>query len=150
MTAPDRFFVFDLDGTLANVDHRQEHALNKDWDTFHSLAYLDQPYTNIVELFSTIPEDWTIIIITGRDEKHRQMTEEWLDEHNIYPDEVFMRPEGNHRPDHEYKLSVIDTYCGSREKALASVIAWFEDRDNLVEKLRDAGFTILQVKAGAY
>jgi phosphoserine phosphatase len=149
-TPDGRFFVFDLDGTLANVDHRQEHALNKNWDAFHFLCHLDRPYQNIVDLMSAISENWKIIIITGRDEKYRKATEHWLDANEIFPDALFMRQKDDRRPDHEYKLEIIDSICGSRVSALESVIAWFDDRDNLVAKLRDAGFTICQVKAGAY
>lgn len=147
-------YIFDLDGTLANCDHRQDFALNKDWETFHSLCHLDEVYPKIKRLLLDLADEGLseIIMVTGRDDSQRAKTLNWLSDNGIGRaiDQLFMRPLGDHRPDHEYKLSVVDSYFGSREMALEAITCWFEDRDNLVANLRDAGFTILQVKAGAY
>lgn len=146
-----KVYIFDLDGTLANCDHRQDFALNKEWDEFHRLCHLDEVYPNIARLLLDLDQsDHAIVIITGRDDRYRQATTDWLVQHGILPSELIMRPEGNRQPDHEFKLAAVDEYFGSREVALANTTCWFEDRDRLTEELRNAGFTVLQVKAGAY
>lgn len=147
-----KIYVFDLDGTLSNCDHRQEFALNKDWDTFHSLCAEDRVYPNVKRLFidlSTL-DDNDIVIITGRDEAYRKQTEKWLEKNYLFPDELIMRSTGDYRKDSEFKIEAVCNFLGADSNAPEQVIAWFEDRDQLVEDLRNAGFTVLQVKAGAY
>lgn len=143
-------FVFDLDGTLANCDHRQDLAKNKDWDAFHAECTKDDLYENVAQLLRVVSTSNTVIIITGRDEKYKSETVDWLTANGLMVDEIFMRPEGNREKDHIFKLGVVDKFFGDRETALRHVICWFEDRDELTEELRNAGFTVCQTKAGAY
>lgn len=144
-------YVFDLDGTLANCDHRQDFALNKDWDTFHSLCHLDTMYEDVCELFHLLETHADfVMIVTGRDSAYRRQTEQWLHENGLYPDVILMRPEGNRDADHIMKLALVDEYFGSRQEAMDAIVCWFEDRDALVENLRNVGITVLQVKAGSY
>ena len=44
--------IFDIDGTLANLDHRLRHILNepKDWDSFYRDIDKDQPIAPITLL----------------------------------------------------------------------------------------------------
>lgn len=141
-------YVFDLDGTLSDCSHRQDYALNKDWETFHSLCHLDEPYPNIVRLFNDLDDSAELIIVTGRTEEYRAVTTAWLKKHNIYPDALLMRPTGDFRPDIEIKLELVRERYGT--EGIKRIVAWFEDRDHLVEQLRNEGLTVLQVKAGGY
>lgn len=156
-------YVFDLDGTLANCDHRQGYARDKDWDTFHSMCHLDEPYPNIVRLFHDLDKrdvSYELIIITGRTERHREQTVKWLSKHGVYPAELLMRRDDDFRPDIDVKLELVDKYLAETRSRYGGpgyelsgrerIVAWFEDRDRLVEQLREEGLTVLQVKAGGY
>ncbi len=151
-----RVYVFDIDGTLANRDADDVHIKSGDWEAFHAAAVHSPPYMNIVTLFHDLDfatgfnSDTRIICITGRPEKWRQITIDWLAKHNCYPESLFMRPDDDFSKDVDYKLGVLDTLFGSREEAIVKVQIIFEDRDSLIEGLRNAGFTVAQVKPGTY
>lgn len=95
---------FDMDGTLANVDsilhYVRKDSRYKDFDSFHRSSYFSPPNQNVVDiLFEAVDKGFTIIIVTGRNEKYRDVTQAWLDGNNIPYDNIFMRPENDFRPD---------------------------------------------------
>jgi predicted kinase len=97
-------FGFDMDGTLANVDrilhYVRKDSRYKDFDSFHRSSYFSPPNKNVVDiLFEAVEKGFTIVIVTGRNEKYRDVTQAWLDENNIPYDNIFMRPEHDFRPD---------------------------------------------------
>jgi len=98
-------FGFDMDGTLTNVDsilhYVRKNSKYKDFDSFHRSSYFSPANQNVVEiLFEAADKGFTIVIVTGRNEKYRDVTQAWLDEHNIpYDNNIFMRPENDFRPD---------------------------------------------------
>lgn len=77
--------VCDLDGTVANNDHRQHFVREqspKDWDSFHNprLMQDDTPYPNAKTFFSRLLmlRPIHIVFLTGRPEKTRAVTSWWL------------------------------------------------------------------------
>ena len=65
-----RTAIFDIDGTLANIEHRRHYVMNKpkNWKAFNSTMHLDTPYPEIVELakFYRI-KDGVIVLASGRE-----------------------------------------------------------------------------------
>lgn len=84
--------IFDIDGTLANAEHRLHHIKDPaywrgvpprpDWDTFLSdeLVALDTAIPQTWKLLEYIIEsfDNRVLFITGRKESSRKMTTSWL------------------------------------------------------------------------
>lgn len=104
-------FGFDMDGTLANVDsilhYVRKDSRYKDFDSFHRSSYFSPPNQNVVDiLFEAVDKGFTIVIVTGRNEKYRDVTQAWLDENNIPYDNIFMRPEDDFRPDTVIKNNI--------------------------------------------
>ena len=148
-------FVWDLDGTLSNCDHRVDYAKAKDWPGFHARAKDDKPYPEAVALFHAIltasaETDDECIILTGRTEDHRNATMKWLSDNELFSSSLLMRAKLDFRPDYVIKLDALDQYFGGREFALESVYMIFEDREQVVENLRNAGFVVAQVRNGAF
>lgn len=143
--------IVDLDGTICNADHRQELAQSGQWDDFHALCHLDAPYQDMVDLVRHLGlTGLTLIGLTGRNEKHRIITNEWLQRHGALLDEMLMRPDNDYSKDIELKTKALEERFGSKQEALARVICIFDDRDNLVAGLRDYGYTVLQPRLGTY
>ena len=141
--------IFDIDGTLANNDHRQHHlnGEKKDWDAFFSEQADDDLYDMTNEMLLMFNnEGYEIVLLTGREEKYRGVTERWLQENFVYWDELIMRPTGSRMKDDEWKLKHIKAI----EKGGRPVVAIFEDRLRVVKTLRDAGYQVYHVGGGDF
>lgn len=88
-------YIFDIDSTLSNCAHR-EHYLrdgNRDWASFFAGMADDEPIDEVVEVLRSLHEaSFSILLVTGREEKYREATEEWLKLHDIPYDRLEMRP----------------------------------------------------------
>ena len=146
------WIVVDLDGTLCDCSHRVHWAQAKQWDEFHAGIPEDEACGAVVAFLQMIPEKYSVMLCTGRDEKNRKATEEWLGAKRLghLIDVLLMRPDNDRSPDHELKLRLVHEYFGSKEDALDSVLLVLDDRDKVVEAWRDAGFKCWQVQQGSY
>lgn len=146
------FIVFDIDGTISDPTHRLNLAQMKQWDDFNAAAIDDPVISKIADLMRELSKKWSILLVTGRNEKFRYVTAQWLQEANLdfCYDELLMRKDYDFRPDYEIKIELMEKHFGSKEKVLEHVFAVFEDRDSVVEHLRNYGLTVLQVAQGGY
>lgn len=147
------WIVIDLDGTLCNIERRVDLAQAKDWEAFHAGIPEDEIYEDVQRLiFMANLANFGILVITGRNERYRKATFDWMDRHNLseHVDTLLMRPDGDMRRDGELKVALISDFFGSREKAQNEVAFILEDRDNVVEAYRGAGFPCWQVRVGGY
>jgi acid phosphatase class B len=147
--------IVDIDGTLANVDHRlhfirgkeREGKGSKDWHSFHDQCVHDQPNHWCLELVNIYKDNgFAIVLLTGRGEDYREQTLKWLTQHKIPFDELHMRPKKTHLPDHEVKC---ETYQKQIEPKY-SVRFVLEDRASVVAMWRDIGLTCLQCAPGDF
>jgi predicted secreted acid phosphatase len=142
-------YIFDIDNTIANNEHRIHHLLQepKNWDQWHKEHHLDTPYWEIIDLLNmAIDNGIKIVLCTGRDSMCREDTIEWLKEHNIYYDDLYMRPLGHREDDSEVKRKLLKQI---REDGYDPVLV-FEDRDRVVEMWREEGLRCLQVAPGNF
>ena len=142
--------VFDIDGTLANCAHRTELARAKQWDAFHEASIFDAVYPDTYKLMGILGTHHNVLCLTGRPEKYRAITMNWLLANSLFPDEIIMRPDDDWTQDGELKVRLLSERYGSLEGALAEVAFILEDRDRVVEALRNAGFNVWQVRQGSY
>ena len=94
-----KIILCDIDGTIANNDHRQ-HFLEgkKDWDGFFSELINDKPIFPIIN--KVIEEHNTgkdIVFLTGRPEKYRSLTTEWLKKYFDFEIRLLMRKKNDRR-----------------------------------------------------
>ena len=142
--------IFDLDGTLVKLDHRLDYILNepKQWDKFYEEIENDELLDDMYAIYETFlyAPDVSIIIVTGRSDKYKQQTLDWLEKHGIMFDELYMRKEGDHRRDYEVKKDILDIL----KQLKYDILCVFEDRDEVVQMYRENGVRCLQVCNGNY
>lgn len=107
------YVIVDIDGTIADVRHRLHYIQSrkrKNWPGFFASMDKDTPIENMVEYVRKLAADHRILIVTGRPERYRAPTERWLGTHGIPYQELYMRRNGDHRPDYESKAEVLRNF----------------------------------------
>jgi hypothetical protein len=135
--------VVDLDGTLANIDHRT-HLVKKEkpeWDAFYAACDKDTPNDWCVNLINALLVDtYRVVIVSARRRDTMDKTQRWLKE--VFPLRlpglVLLRKDNDHSEDTELKREWLRTY--GREKILFVV----DDRQKVVDMWRSEGLVCLQ------
>jgi phosphoglycolate phosphatase-like HAD superfamily hydrolase len=141
---PNSVIVFDLDGTIANLDHRLHHVRSDkpNWNEFYRQADNDSSHGWAVELMRSLSELYTVIIVSARPETYRRETEEWLKKHGVEYSRMFMvRSDRNYSGDAELKRNWLKRF--GKEKILFVV----DDRQRVVDMWRSEGLVCLQCAA---
>lgn len=146
-------YIFDIDGTIADCRHRVHHikGIDKpDWEAFDRDGPKDKPIWEVITCLYAIAERFPIILCTGRSERGRQYTEEWLERYEIPYRALLMRPEDDHRPDTIVKKEVLDAWMRENNVIPHQIFGIFEDRKRVVDMWRTAGYRVFQVDPGEY
>ena len=100
----------DIDGTVANNDHRQ-HFLEgkKDWDGFFDALNKDKPiYSVINKIIEDFHSGRQIIFLTGRPERYRGTTEIWLRKYFSFELKLLMRKDNDQRGKLKIKKEIFE------------------------------------------
>ena len=155
-------YVFDLDGTLADVQHRIHHIEKKpkDWDSFSEACDQDKPIFPMIQTLLMLAnwKNW-VEIWTGRSEIVREKTLIWLKDtagvtiskygecgyHKVA--KLRMRPKQDHSPDNDLKRKWLyeDKAAGGDRIDLV-----FEDRMRVVDMWRSENIMCCQVDYGNF
>lgn len=141
------FIVFDLDGTLANNDHRT-HLVDRtrgkpDWRAFFAACDQDTPHWHIIAVFhAMVAAGHTVEIWSGRSDEVRDKTERWLTDHGLSGVWLRMRSEGDYTPDEVLKCSWLDRF--GRPDLV------FDDRAKVVSMWRENGIPCCHVAEGNF
>ena len=144
--------IFDIDGTIADCSHRLHLITDKpkQWDKFHAECVNDKPIERILELLQAIRDDQDrkIVFITTRPYSSEDATRHWIKTHTglVSSYQIFMRKDGDYRPDDIIKLEILERENIKPEEVLFIV----EDRKRVVDAYRKAGYTVLQCADGDY
>lgn len=142
--------LFDIDGTLADLNGREKFLKQEkpDWKSFNAKMEEDLPNTAVVELYRALYESrkFEIILVSGRQEKFRRVTETWLAWHKIPFDTLLMRPDTDQRPDQDVKQDLLNLLKAQGKDILFTV----DDRQKVVDMWRANGITCLQCQKGDY
>ncbi|MFB8244393.1 hypothetical protein ACFC5X_04975 [Streptomyces sp. NPDC055952] len=133
--------VFDLDNTLADTAHRQ-HFLEsrpKDWDGFFAAAPQDGPLGEGIALVAEYVRRCEIVYLTGRPERCRRDTLDWLAAQGLPEGRLYMRGDSDRRPARFTKLQTLRRLARTRE-----VRVLVDDDELVCEDARRAGFTVLR------
>lgn len=146
-----KIVVVDIDGTVADCSERAKHYIGgwpKDWDSFYNACSEDKPIWPIIHLVQNLMDKYRIVFCSGRRESCRYDTVSWLQ--RFFGNEtkymLILRNEGDHRHDTEVKPELLDT----RGLGVDKVAFILEDRNSMVHKWRELGYTCLQVADGAF
>lgn len=139
--------VFDIDGTLSNVEKRKHHLEKspKDFDSFYLAMGEDDPRVEIIDLCNMhFDAGWTVFLFTGRPESYRELTVTWLEKHKVSYHELHMRPDAQrYESDYKIKQEMI-------EKVGVKISLAIDDRDQAVRMWRENGIVCLQCAEGKF
>lgn len=133
--------VLDLDGVLADVRHRLRclERSPKDWERFFAGIPADPPLAVGVALLTDLVErGHEIVYLTGRPERTRTATAEWLSRQGLPQGPVLMRRDDDHRPAAQVKLGLL-----RRALSVPTVAVVVDDDPNVCSALRAAGWPVL-------
>ena len=143
--------IFDLDGTLANIDKRRKLSTKNgkmNWNVFFNPNNidLDTPNQAVINMANILySQDYIIYILSGRSDKTHDATIAWLDKHNVNYDLLQMRPQGLlYKPDNDLKQDWLNVI---KKDTVAMV---FDDRNQVVDMWRKNGLTTFQVADGDF
>jgi acid phosphatase class B len=133
-------FILDIDGTLADLSERAHFAEAGDWDNFFDLVYMseDTPIEHTQDgMKEIIDYADEIYFLTGRPERTREVTVDWLDKYyNIRPPKeiLFMKTDDDHGPSSKFKKAIIEDNFGDEED-----LVFVEDEPDNLEMMEEFG-----------
>lgn len=134
--------IFDLDGTLAERGDRGIYEFEKCADDT-----LKAPVAAVLAQFwHGAPCRPQIVFMSGREEKYRPQTIEFLEKHGISAGPLYMRATGDNRNDAIVKAELFNQHIRGKYNVLFAV----DDRNRVVKMWRDLGLTCLQVADGDF
>ncbi len=145
---PKDIVIFDLDGTLADIDHRRHLVRErpKRWGEFFEASVHDLPNPPVIaayRAFQNAPTPYELWIFSGRSDIVRAQTERWIATHVGPYHRLRMRREGDHTADEVLKRSWV---LPVRDR----VLCVFDDRNKVVAMWRSLGIPCFQVAEGDF
>lgn len=142
--------IFDLDGTLALIEHRRHfvEGKKKNFRRFNAACVDDKPNLPVIEMLNLLAvQGHRIWIFSGRSDEVLNETSDWLHKHGVTYEMLVMRREGDNTPDVELKKLWLNENCVSPKDLILCV---FDDRQCVVDMWRGEGLTCLQVAPGNF
>ncbi len=165
-----RTVIFDLDGTLADIDVRRDKSTKPngklDWDVFFDAdnIKLDKPNHPVIKTAQMFHDNgFRVVIFSGRNDRSFNATVSWLKSHEVPHDLLVMRPDkfkdkswpiadGNpatpdmrFMPDDILKKHMLDAFVD-----IDDVFLVVDDRNKVVDMWRSLGLSVFQVAPGDF
>ena len=141
--------IFDVDGTIADCDHRRHFVEdNNDWKSFKAETVNDTPVQWVCDIAKRlIAQCDQVAFFSARNESEREITEQqiemWIgDGHKG----LFLRENGSYDPDEVFKAELADKF----EEIGGKIDLVFDDRNKVVDMWRARGTTVVQVADGDF
>ena len=141
MSYRPRVWLFDMDGTLAQIGDRSPYNMRG--------VAEDTPNAPVVmtaQALAAHPDVDAIVVVSGRDETARRATETWLTFNEVPFERLLLRKTGDQRPDHVVKTEILDTQITPRY----DIIGVVDDRRSVVKMWRARGLVCFQVAEGNF
>lgn len=135
---PDAIIV-DIDGTLATMKGRSPY----EWQRVGEDTVVENVKRTVNALYC---EEFTVIILSGRDGECYDITRKWLEDNDIAFDHFWMRAAGDQRADNIIKAELFDNHI--RDNFDVKFV--IDDRDQVVEMWRAMGLQCFQVAPGDF
>jgi len=141
-----KLIVADIDGCCISVEHRLQHWLDGDVETFADLWYKDTPIPQGVAVYRKFLEDddFTVLFVTARWNRWRHSTLRTLQHHvdaDIKSGQLLMRPD--HMPAElgsmpgDFKPWLLEAF-GYK---VSDVFLAFDDSQSVIDGWRQRGVT---------
>ena len=133
----EQAIVFDINGTLALMGDRSAF----DW----MKVYKDEKNEIVAEHVDFHrSKGRKIILVSGRDESCRKLTQEWLEMYGIHYDYLYMRPENDYRKDTIIKREIYQ----NKIEGIYNVLAVYDDRLQVLDMWYDQNIFTFNVNQG--
>jgi phosphoserine phosphatase len=145
----NKIVIFDIDGTLANIEHRRGYVASKpkNFKAFNAAIPQDTPHEEIVFLAKTfVDQGHTVLLCSGRGEESREVTVKQMAEFGVAFQKLFMRSLNDYRADNIVKVELL----AEIRKEFGEPYLWFDDRKQVVDAIREQGVRVLQVAPGDF
>jgi phosphoglycolate phosphatase-like HAD superfamily hydrolase len=134
--------IFDMDGTLCDV-RSIRHLINGPggFDAFHQASIDCPPHEWVVEAAREAhAAGQAVLIVTGRAQKHRNVTAMWLALHNVPSDGMWMRRNGDFRKDFIVKREIL-----ARIRQRFNPVRAWDDNPNVLDLWRQENIPVTVV-----
>ena len=135
----DTAIICDIDGTLAIM-----HAERTPYD--HSSANLDKPNWAVIRLVRVMNTECDVILCSGREDKWRELTVDWLKLYGVPYKILHMRPTGDKTPDDQLKKMIFEREIEPHY----NIRFVLDDRNRVVDMWRDLRLPVFQVNYGDF
>jgi hypothetical protein len=148
-------YIFDLDGTIALIDHRRPilddaslGPMAHRWRAFYEACDRDLPNMPVISTLRFLSLHGDVWVWSGRSSEVQDKTVRWLLDHvkglNVA---LRMRDEGDFTHDVELKQMWLDLL---EPRDRARLVAVFDDRNGVVDMWRRNGVACFQVAPGDF
>lgn len=148
-----RTVIFDLDGTLCDVEHRRKYVTQtpKNWDAFNKACVLDKPNKHVMIVHDAlVAAGVNVFYVSGRSDEYRAETLGWLQKYchtNTFHDmKLTMRRASDRRSDDIVKLGILNEIRANGWDVIFTV----DDRDQVVNMWRANGIPCFQCAPGDF
>ena len=140
--------LVDVDGTVADIDHRLHFVKDgkKDWKSFFANVDNDTPHFEILnEINDLYPaKDFTRVVMSGRPENLRDTTENWLQRvARLEYATLIMRGAKDSRADDIVKRELFNRHLTNQTVTVA-----YDDRPRVVRVWESMGIPVRQCGSG--
>ena len=140
-----RIIICDIDGTIADLNHRLHFIKNEDgtkkrgaaadWKSFHAGCADDAPITDVIEIVKSLAVGRNVFFVSGRNATARAETEQWIKKYFNFKwadgCNLFMRKGHDFRPD----TVVQNCQLGSEKMGKLKSKLQLKLEDNLVNEI---------------
>lgn len=134
-------YLLDIDGTIAHINGKRSPF---EW----SKVGLDDLDTSLFPVIEAINYHYSerygrpkIIVVSGRDEVCSPETIAWLSKNNVDFEEIYMRSQGDFRPDWQVKEEIWRDIATRN-----NIVGLFDDRLQVVRRARALGLKVFNVE----
>lgn len=139
--------IMDIDGTIADDRLRSATRGSADWNDYHARSISDPPIPGTIHLINAMMEAGQLtILLTGRPESARGITNQWLLKNKVMAHQVIMRRNDDWRPAPIVKMELVREYLKFMDGLIFIDVA-FDSRDDVCEAYRAMGIVTAQVTA---
>lgn len=141
--------IVDVDGTLASHENRRSPF--EYWE-----AGEDRVNESVASLVNSLQQsnpNLVILIMTGRENLCDEngytisdLTQNWLNNNFIPFNDIFIRNNGDHRPDHVVKKEMYENFVEGKYNVLYVI----DDRKQVIDMWRSLGLTVLDVAGNEF
>lgn len=138
--------IIDIDDTLSLAGKRFELAKKSngktDWNIAHDVELVkqDKPNLPMIDLAKRYKkEGFKVVILTGRPDSIREVTEEWLKRYDVEYDELYMRNKSEHYIKATvFKKKIYQIY-------LEDVFCAYDDDEEIIQMWNSLGIPAFKV-----